>query len=280
MIISGITSLIIFPYSINHMFFGYRGKDVINNLENLKQIIESIFPNLHNLNYYGFNYLLYIILGAIIVLIIYNKMKKKRISNMSKEERQILILIYLPSIFFFAVSSIASPWKVLRYIVPVCSLIFICTIYYLYKLLQTAFKDKVVNIIIGILFVAILVTPITFNLEPELLYTDRKEIVEKIGTELSTIPAIYLYNTQRGGFLDDIELFSKIEQSYIAKDIKYSEENIQKILKEKDTKSGVVVFISKEQESSSIIEIVKNAIGLESVEELKELAACVVYYVK
>ena len=33
MVISGILSLIIFPYSINHMFFGYRGQGVISNLK-------------------------------------------------------------------------------------------------------------------------------------------------------------------------------------------------------------------------------------------------------
>ena len=79
--------------------------------------------------------------------------------------------------------------KVLRYVVPVCGLVFILGIYYLYKLLQTIFKEKITNIIISVFFAMILISPFIFDLEPELLYSDNKEIVQELSEELN-LPTI------------------------------------------------------------------------------------------
>ena len=39
---AAVVSLIIFPYSIQHMFFGYRGQGVLNNLSNIHKYIVNI----------------------------------------------------------------------------------------------------------------------------------------------------------------------------------------------------------------------------------------------
>ena len=278
MLITGIVSLIIFPYSIQHMFFGYRGQGVISNLENIHEIIPSIISQIHNLNYYGFNNLMYIILGIIIVLLIYKKIFKKDILKISKEQKEILKIIYIPAIFFFIIATIASPWRVLRYIVPVCGLIFIIAIYYLYKLLQTTFSEKISNMLITILFCAIIATPFICKMEPELLYSDRKELVQKLDEELN-LPTIYLYNSEKAGFLNDILLFSIIDESYIAKDIKYTENNIEKILENKDISNGIIIFIN-EEDNNTIINKIKSYLNFTNYEHLKRLSTCDVYYVK
>ena len=278
MLITGIVSLIIFPYSIQHMFFGYRGQGVISNLENIHEIIPSIISQIHNLNYYGFNNLMYIILGIIIVLLIYKKIFKKDILKISKEQKEILKIIYIPAIFFFIIATIASPWRVLRYIVPVCGLIFIVVIYYLYKLFQTTFGEKISNMLIILLFCAIIATPFICKMEPELLYSDRKELVQKLGGELN-LPTIYLYNSEKAGFLNDILLFSIIDESYIAKDIKYTENNIEKILENKDISNGIIIFIN-EEDNNTIINKIKSYLNFTNYEHLKRLSTCDVYYVK
>lgn len=278
MIISGITSLIIFPYSIQHMFFGYRGQGVISNLGNFHEIIPSIFSQIHNLNYYIFNNLMFIIIAIIIGILIYNKICKKEMFNNSKEKKEILKMIYMPTIFFFIITTIASPWNVLRYIVPVCGLIFILVIYYLYKLLQTVFSEKTSNILISILFCMILVAPFIFKMEPELLYSDRKEIVQKLSGELN-LPSIYLYNSQNGGFLSDILLFSIIDESYIAKDINYTDYNIQKILENKDISKGILIFINEQQDNNTIIDKVKKNLNFTNYEHLQRLTSCDAYYI-
>lgn len=277
MAIAGITSLIIFPYSIQHMFFGYRGQGVISNLKSIKGILESVIPSIYNLNYYVFNNLLAVVVILIIGILIYNKILKKSKTEISQKNKQILKIMYLPTIFFFIMASISSPWKVLRYIVPVCGLIFVLTIYYLYKLLQNTSNEKISNIAVSVLLVLTLISPIIFKLEPELLYRDKKEIVQRL-SDNSNIPNIYLYESSRGGFLDDLLLFSIVDESYIAKDIDYTIENIQKILKGKDISKGIFVFISENEKSDNILQTVKMATGLGKSEHLKKLNSCNVYY--
>lgn len=277
MIIAGITSLIIFPYSIQHMFFGYRGQGVISKVGDINELIPSIIAQICNLNYYVFNNLMIVIVVIIIGILIYNKICKREGIKISKEKKEILRIIYMPTIFFFIMATIASPWNVLRYIVPVCGLIFILVIYYLYELLQTVCSEKISNILVSILFCMILVLPFIFKLEPELLYNDRKEIVQELSEELN-LPSIYLYNSQNGGFLGDILIFSKINESYIAKDIEYTEENIQKILENKDISKGILIFINEEQSDESIDKI-RKIINFTNCEHLQRLTSCDVYYI-
>ncbi|MCI8309675.1 MAG: glycosyltransferase family 39 protein [Clostridia bacterium] len=277
-IISGIISLIIFPYSIYHIFFGYRGKGVISNLESINKILKSLLPNIHNLNYYAFNNLMFIILFIIVVLFIYNKIYKNKV-DISKENKEILKIIGIPSIFFFLMTAISSPWKVLRYIVPVCSLIFVLMIYYLYKLFQASLNKKASNLLISILLGMILLSPFIFKLKPELLYENRGEIVQKLDKELN-LPTIYFFNSKCSKFLEDILLFSKIDESYIAKNINYTEDNIKEILKEKDISKGIIIFISDLENSNNIIQIVMNSIGLKEFKLLDKLNSSNVYYLK
>lgn len=274
---AGIISLIIFPYSIEHMFFGYRGQGVISKLLNLPEIIPSILQQIHNLNYYGFNNMLYVIIILLVGILIYNKICKKGCPIISKENKEIIKIILLPSIGFFIIATLASPWNVLRYVVPVFGLIFVIAIYYLYKVFQIGTGEKICNTLLVVIFCMILISPLVFHMEPELLYSDRKEIVQKLGGELN-LPTIYLYNSGTSGFLNDILLFSKIDESYIAKDIDYTENNIQEILKNKDVSNGIIVFINDGQDNDTIIDIVKKSLDFTSSEYLQRLWSSNVYY--
>lgn len=215
------------------MFFGYRGQGVISNFEKFSAMGKNIFEQVRHLNYYGFNQMLYIIVPVMILALLYKIIKKKKI-DISQEKRDILMLILIPSGFFFILSSIASPWAVLRYIVPVCSLIFVLVIYLLYELLKACFSEKCANFVILGLFFLTLISPSLFKLGPELLYLENKEIAEKVEDELN-LPTVYFYNTKKAGFINNILLFAKLDESYIAKDIDYTKENIERILNEKDT---------------------------------------------
>ncbi len=279
MAIAGILSLLIFPYSIQHMFFGYRGQGVISNLTDIPKFLTSVGAYLAKVNRFGFNNLLFVILMAIIGILIYNKRHKNHSINNKKENRGILKLIYLPTIFYFVIVAIASPWIELRYVAPICSLIFVLVIYYLYELLKTILDEKKSDIVLSIVFILILAMPIVCKIEPEVLYSDKKEIVEKLEGELN-LPTLFSFNSQNNRFLDDILLFSKLDESYIAKDLECTRENIQNIFKDKDVSKGIIVFINEGQENDTIIETIKNAIKLKDSQYLKRLNACDVYYLK
>lgn len=273
MLLAGGMSLAIFPYSIGHMFFGYRGQGFISKLLDVPQFLNNIGAYLLKIQVFVFNKLLIVILLAILSLFVYKLIKKKK-----AEKNTYLKFIYLPTIFYFLLVSVASPWVELRYIMPICSLVFVIIMYVLYKLLNIAFDEKKSSILIGIILAFILISPFIFKLEPEVLYSDKKEIVEKLENELN-VPTIFMFDSGHNRFLDDILLFSKINESYIAKDFNGNEEKIKEILQGKDISNGIILFINEGQDNDNLIETVIKATNLKNCNYIKRLNACDVYYI-
>lgn len=274
MVIAGVSSLIIFPYSIKHMFFGYRGQGVISKLMDVKQFFTSIAQYILKINRFAFNNTLIIIITIILIGVIYKLIKKPKIE---KKKNKYIKYIVIPTLFYSVLIAVASPWIELRYIMPVCGLIFVLTMYYLYNLLNNLINEKKTNIIVGLILIAVLIAPVIFKIEPEVAYTDKKEIVQKLANELN-VPTIYCFNSSNNRFLDDILLFATVDESYIAKDLEYTVENVKKIIEEKDIQNGMVVFINEGQENDDILAVIKEATNLTNTQYLKRLNACDVYY--
>lgn len=262
---------------IQHIFYGYRGQEAIGNFKNTSEIWDSILSQIKNVNYYVFSDLMYLILAIVLGGFVFLAFKKE-IPKVKKEEVNIIEIILIPSIFFFLITSIASPWKVLRYFVPICGLIFIVVMYFIFKILRTIFKEKVCNIIMCRLLLTILVMPMITNMKPELLYEDRKEIVARVEKK-PDLPALYIYDSETAGFLNDILLFTKINETYIAEDIDITEENIKEIFINKDVNNGIILFISNGQNNDEIINNVKKALNLKDSEFIQQLWCSAVYLV-
>lgn len=274
--IAGALSLCIFPYSIQHMFFGYRGQGFMEKLLDYESFFVNIAKYLHIIQKYVFNNILMVILAILFVLYKLRKDKNKKFENPNSD---VLKILYIPTIFYFIIVAVASPWQELRYIMPVGGVIYLIVIYYLYQWSKTIFSDTKSDIALILVFVSILVSPSVFKIEPQVAYTDRKDIVTSLEGELN-VPTIYMLNSSNNRFLDDILLFSKLDESYIAKDMKCTEDNIKTIFENKDTSNGIVVFINLNQENDALLDVIKKALSLEDITHLKHLNACDVYYVK
>lgn len=272
--IAGILSLIIFPYSIQHMFFGYRGQGVISKLTNVPEFANSIKEYLKKINKFAFNNLMKPIILAIIAFVIYKLIRKQKVM---KEKNKYINYILLSTLFYFLLVAVASPWIELRYIMPVCGLIFVITLFYYEEIVCNLLSEKINNIIMIVTLLIILIAPVAFKIEPEVAYTDKKEIVSKLENELN-VPTLYLFNSNNNRFLDDILLFSLLDESYIARDIECTEENIGDILNGKDVSKGIVVFINEGQDNDSSLQTIINATSLQNCTWLKRLNACDVYY--
>lgn len=273
MCMAGVTSLIIFPYSIQHMFFGYRGQGVISKLINIPQFAQSISDYLKKVNRFAFNNLMNIIILAILFAIIFRLIKKQKIM---KEKNKYINHILFSMLFYFVLVAIASPWIELRYIMPVCGLIFVVVMFY-FEQIVCNFSEKTNNIIMVSILIVVLISPIVLKIEPEVAYTDKKEIVSQLGDELN-LPTLYLFNSGHNRFLDDILLFSILDESFVAKDLECTEENIQDILQGKDISKGILVFINEGQENEPKLQTIINVLNLEKWTYLKRLNACDVYY--
>ena len=276
MCIAGVTSLIIFPYSIKHLFFGYRGQGALSKLTQISEFLKSIKMYIKKFNRHAFNGLLFILLALIVGLGIYKKVNKKKIFE---NKNQYIKYITIPTAFYTLLVSLSAPWIELRYIMPVCGLVFILIIYLLENVLENIFNEKNVFRVLAVCLAIILITPIIFKMEPEEEFLDKRDIVEEVQNELN-VPTIYIFNSNENRFLDDILLFSKLDNSYIAKDVECTYENINKILNGKDLSNGILVFINGGQNNDEIMEKIKNATGLNEWKWIKGLNACNIYLVK
>ena len=215
MIIAGILSLIIFPYSIKHMFFGYRGQGAINSLLNISEFFIKICQYILIINVYAFNNILFILVVFILGIIIYKKIKKIKLIEKNKYIKYILY----PTIFYFLLVAMSAPWIELRYMMPICSIIFILIMYLLIMLLKNIVKEKTLNIIVILIALLMFIMPFIsnqiidisvgkkFKYEQENAYSSKQEIVEKLKSE-SNIP-INIFAKFTDASIDDTLLFIK-----------------------------------------------------------------------
>lgn len=212
--IAGIMSLIIFPYSINHMFFGYRGQGTIENLTNISKFFGSIARYLLITNVYGFNNLLFILIITSIGIIIYKKIKNKEVFSIKNSS---IKYIALPTLIYFILVAISSPFIELRYIMPICGMMFVIVIYYIASILNNMVKEKSLNIIMVIIFLLMDIMPFisnkiielsvgkNFRDEKEYLYSSKDEVTKKLKSE----------------FKLPIEMFSNFSDASIANTLLY-----------------------------------------------------------
>ena len=273
MAIAAVISLLIFPFSIVHMFFGYRGQGVIEKFKDISMFFGNIKEYLKKINRFCFSNIGLYVLILEICAYIYLKIKKRKI-----ESNKYIKIIVPSTIFYFLLVAVASPWIELRYIMPICSLIFIIIIYFAYILLKNIFSEKLTNMITSVMIIAIMISPAIFKIEPEVMFSDKAEIVEKLSNEYN-LPTLYVFYSENNRFLDDILLFSKIDNSYIAKDLEYSVENIKVIFEGKDTSKGIIVFINKDDGNEKILEKLSNTLNLKNTKHLKRMNACNIYYI-
>ncbi len=282
MAIAGGLSLAIFPYSIQHMFFGYRGEGFISKLKDIPQFLTNIASYTWTVNEFAFNMFLTVIAVFSALVLSYRKNHKDRVKPVvmpDEETTDVLKSLYTPTVFYFAIVAVASPWIELRYIAPVCGLIFLLVFYYFQRLLGSVFGETRGNFLVGTaLILTFIVSPIYLDLEPQVEFSDKKEIVESLEGDLN-LPTVYVFNSSHNRFLDDILLFAKLDESYVAKDVEMTVENYQEILEGKDTSEGIIVFINYGYHNDNVLETFKQATGHENAKWLKRLNACDVYYV-
>ena len=131
MIIAAVLSLTIFPYSIEHIFMGYRGEGVLSTFTNPSKMLTNLANYINIVNTNIFNGLLWVILAIFAIIIIYKLIKDKKLTI--KIENIKLSLITIPAFVYFLIVAVSSPYTEIRYIIPVCSFIFIYVITYLFN---------------------------------------------------------------------------------------------------------------------------------------------------
>lgn len=216
MIVAGAISLWIFPYSINHIFFGYRGQGVFNHLANMYQYLANIVIYVLITNVYVFNNTLWLLAIFAMAILVYQLVKHKRAE---KTKNKYIQYIAVPTLFYFLIVSICSPFLELRYILPISHMIFILVIYGIYNKMSTILQEKTIHKIMMTIFIMMsimiflsnelidLVIGKDLRNEEENLYSSKTELVEQLKQECN-IPITIIPKIE-GIPLDNILLFIK-----------------------------------------------------------------------
>lgn len=281
---SALLSVVLFPFAIINIIFGDLGGEIIGTLGIQTSLIRTFIDYIQKLDHFGFNNML-IVIGIAALVCIIVKMRKPAVENENTDteaiaERKMLIkTLLIPSIAYFICVIIVSSWTELRYIAPVCAILFVLTIYGIYKLFINAFNIKVSCIAMAVLFVAMAVYPFISHSYPECTYRDKAELLEKVEDDYN-IPAIYILNTEDNRFLDDILLFTRIDESYVVGDYDVLSDNVNfaSVLENKDTKDGILVFINKGQATKHILDNMLTYTDFDGYESFAVLNSGEIFY--
>lgn len=225
-----------------------------------------------------FNGTLGIIIIFFIIVFIYKMMKNNQV--IIKKPNSKLLLITVPAIVYFLFVAVSSPYTEIRYIIPVCSFLFIFIEYILYKVLDMLIKNNKKTVYVcGIILIVTMLMPIITNSNVGNLYLERREIVQQVEEKYSELPTIYLFNSNQNRFLDDIYMFTKIQESYILKVENANIEEIDKILIGKDISKGIVLWVNEGFEKEEYLDMIKNTTNLKKCEHISRMNACDIYYI-
>ena len=130
---------------------------------------------------------------------------------------------------------------------------------------------------VTILAALIIVAPILTNSRLDFTYTKMNHLADKM-EEKSSIPTLYILNENNIRFLDDIYIFTKLEESYIMKYSQASIENIQEALKDKDTSNGIIFVYNRDVKPEKILEEVKQTYNYQTEEDIQNLNSGKVKY--
>lgn len=274
--VAAVVSIAIWPHSIRHMFFGYRGVGVMGNLLNFAHLGEQVGVFCGMLVLYAFHYLLPFMLIAMFALAIYGLKHGKGLKSDPKEAENYSLVLW-PTVVFFLIASIASPFQDLRYIEPICGLAIIAVFYGMYRLVAMVSSAKTTrNVMLG-LMVAMLAIPIPLGIEPNVGYSRFKELTQYV-EEKKDVPAIFLYNPANERILDDLTLFATIDESYVMHHQEYTKKNFDKVLAGKDLSKGLLVFANYGDGNEQYLKTLREATGLSEQDYIFRTNSADVYY--
>lgn len=280
LIASALTGILIFPQSIKHIFFSYRGQEVTRNLFDFSTILEKIEANIILINNELFhNYLCVIEILAIVLCIVWMLSKKK---NKKVNSNNDIKYVIIPMFVYLVVAIIGSPYIDLRYIMPVVPLVFCTLIYIAWDMLCDIIDKKRSFCVILVLCICFSISVIPKLSNNSYTYKGHKEVLDYMENEIRHKPMIYIYadlSAQYNKIMECYEVLTKIENTYIMSIDKFSIDNIKSVLKSVDTTDGIAIMLHNAY-SEDAVKLIMNSEIFESVKFVGRLGRYYIYEFK
>ena len=234
-----------------------------------KEYLEVLDNNMFNLKV---SYIFIGIIAMSIIILLINLVKNRNKKVQLKINRKINIII-VPTIFYWLVISLTSPYIDVRYILPLFVFILISIIYILKKELQILIKNKKAVLILLLIISICYLNPLWGNKEVKYQYTSSKEKFENI-EKYKNIPCIYMYTPAtvlNNGFTSDFNYVRQFENVYIMDATEFSIEKLEKALDGIDTSKGIIIIDQDRtayKETKKIVEDIEQFENFEKVEKI------------
>lgn len=287
LIASGLTGIVIFPYSIIHMFFSYRGEEVTKNILNLSNIFINIKENINIINhevFHGYGYI--ILIFSIILCILWILLKDKKSNVKDKEEiikEESIKYVIIPTVVYLIISIIVSPYIDLRYLMPLIPLIFCSLIYMLYDMLKCIVSNKIAFYVLLTICICFSISVIPKLSNNSYTYKGQKEVLEYLESELKDKPMIYIYSNvsaQYNKMMECYEACTSMDKTYIMSEDMFSVENFKKVIGGIEHKDGIVIMINYIYENDILEEIIDKQNVYEDAKYIGRLGRFKIYELK
>ncbi len=277
LVAAGGASVAIFPFSLLHLFVGYRGKEALQSVFRPLERVINIGASVYDLDCYAFNRTLFLMFLIGAGCAIYARIRRKKRETTVFPREKAFRTVALPVAFYTAVVAFVSPYGTLRYFLPVCGLLTVLGVFVFLRLLAGVLKPRTVCVLLSLLLVLSVALPAVAGDEPKSLYADRQEAVSRV-QDAHELPAVYCINSCCDRFLDDVYLFSLLDASYVTRDPACTEETFRQIFDGQDTSGGVLVFQFC-GEDAPFPQTVQSAFGFSECRLFADFGLCNVYYV-
>ena len=276
-ILSQVIVYIIFPNYIQQLQ-GNSQRSIRNDISIIEKIQtmaerEKTYTSILFNNMFNFNikYLLVtmLIIGVImcIIKVIKNPRQKIKINKKLK-------LILVPTLVYWLLVTLTSPYVDLRYILPLFVFILIIIIFLFKKELEIIIKNKKIVMII-ILIVSLIYSVSLFNsAELRYQYKDSKEKIRNI-SNYSNIPCIYMYapsdDVLTNTFTMNLNYVRQFENVYVMNKINFTINDLRKALEGKDISKGIIIIdneVNREKTLNKIIEQMEEFNNYKRIEEI------------
>ena len=256
---------------------GYRGAGAVSKLESIEQVWNSLGRYLGILNDNTFNGILIFLVIISCIIIVYKIVKNRKLVIEFKNKN--FWFMFTPAFFYFILVALVSPYKEIRYIMPVCPFMIIGIFYLIKVLLEKIISSKNIFIVLSIIFIAMLIYPKLTDIEISYLYKGYGATVQRIA-EHHDIPMLYILNLKDNRFLDDVYLYSKVDNSFILDSDMFEEKKIEEIFEDINTTNGIYVMISEYMDYEKYLDTIKQTLDFSSYEHVARMNACDIYQMK
>ena len=216
MVLAGIVSVILWPFSLYHILFGYRGTEAISNLNmtglwgKLRQCAETIRTAMFLDN-------LWVMLLAVVILagyvILHLGRKIRHHEEMASEERQFICMpeLWIPALCYCVVVIKVAPVVSDRYIMCLFPIFFLLLGMAVTELIERFLPKRTIRIIVaGILCVSYAVASLCLT-TPNYLYLDQLEMKPGYEASPEELNCLMIADDDYRGFPEAVKL-SKFDQ--------------------------------------------------------------------